>query len=1001
MSLIPWKMKLAVLAAVALAGCGGGGGSPTERPLAITSAAAQELVVTADAAPASEGKARLGRLYIVEMAGAPVTEYDGSVKGYAATKPSKGQKIDPDSPQVSSYMAYLAGKHDAAIAAVGGAKKAYSYGYVYNGFAAELTAAQAQKLAQMPGVIAVAADEVRSVDTASTPNFLGLTGATGVWATKAKGEGVIIGIIDTGIWPEHPSFSDRTDTNGNGTKDGKRGYQQIPGWHGKCVSSENFNASDCNQKLIGARYYNSGFGGNAGIDEKFPFEFNSPRDWAGHGSHTASTAGGNEGVQATGVASNFGRISGIAPRARIAVYKVCWADQPTGGGCSGVDSIAAIDQAVADGVDVLNYSISGSSTNFRDGVEIAFMRAAAAGVFVAASAGNSGPSTSTVAHPGPWLTTVAAGTHDRSTTTILNLGNGASYTGTSVATSAAGPAPLIRSADAGLPGANATALALCYVAEDGLAEGAAAFDLAKTTGKIVVCDRGINARVSKSLAVARAGGVGMVLTNTSAAQSLVSDFHSVPTVHLASTDRAEVHAYAQMPGATATIQVATIGFGAAAPFTATFSSRGPLQASSSLIKPDLIAPGDTILAAVAPPNNQGRLFDIYSGTSMSSPHVAGLAALFKEANPTWSPMMIKSALMTTGYDVLDPGISDATRIFRQGAGHVAPAKAFDPGLVFDSSFGDWLGFLCGTQLPVSFCADGGVPVLNPSNLNLASIAMGAMPGAQTVKRTVTNVGNSAATYTAAVTGLVGLTVSVSPSAFTIAKGGSQVINITATNVSAALGTTIGGQLTLSDGTHKVRLPMVVRPVLFAAPAAVSGSYNVAFGYTGPFTATARGLVPAAQAAGAVALGGDVAIQVVVPTGASYARFSLFNSAVSQAGDLDLVVVGPSGAVVGSSGGSTSDEEVNLANPAPGTYIVHVQGYAVPSGSTSFTLFSWALGTTAAGNMTVSAPASATLGATGTINLSFNSLVNGTKYLGSVVYGGTAGLPAPTIVRVDP
>ncbi len=153
-------------------------------------------------------------------------------------------------------------------------------------------------------------------------------------------------------------------------------------------------------------------GGNAGIDEQLPWEFNSPRDYSGHGTHTASTSGGNEGVQTTGDAAVFGKISGIAPRARIAAYKVCWEDGD-GGSCFTTDSVAAIDQAVADGVDVINFSISGSQTSFRDPVEIAFLFAADAGVFVAASAGNAGPTTSTVAHPGPWLTTVAAGTHNR------------------------------------------------------------------------------------------------------------------------------------------------------------------------------------------------------------------------------------------------------------------------------------------------------------------------------------------------------------------------------------------------------------------------------------------------------------------------------------------------------------------------------------------------------------------------------------------------------------
>ncbi len=399
------------------------------------------------AAPGGEAKGAVERqvknnAYIVQLAEDPVVAYRGGIKGYTATKPRRGQKIDPNSPAVVGYMAFLASRQDAVLASVGGGRKLHSYGYVFNGFAAELTAEQAAKLAQTKGVLAVTKDEARTLDTSSTPDFLGLTAPGGAWS-QTKGEGVIIGIVDGGIWPESLSFSDRTGTNGNATKDGKLSYQQIPGWHGKCTPGEAFNASHCNQKLIGARYYNAGWGGNAGIDAQLPWEYNSPRDFGGHGTHTASTAGGNEKVPTTGPAAVFGPVSGIAPRARIAAYKVCW-ETGTGGSCFTTDSVAAIDQAVADGVDVINFSISGSRTNFRDPVEIAFLFAADAGVFVAASAGNSGPTTSTVAHPGPWLTTVAAGTHNRDGQGSVTLGNGVTYSGASVAT-AFGPAPFIDS----------------------------------------------------------------------------------------------------------------------------------------------------------------------------------------------------------------------------------------------------------------------------------------------------------------------------------------------------------------------------------------------------------------------------------------------------------------------------------------------------------------------------------------------------------------------------
>ena len=950
-------------------------------------------------------------VYVVTMADQPVTAYSGGVKGLRATKPPKGQKIDPNSAAVVAYADYLTATHDAALARAGG-KKLYSYVYAFNGFAAKLNAKQAAEMSKEPGVLAVTSDQVRTLDTSSTPDFLGLTGSGGAWDLGGKGEGVVVGIVDGGIWPESPSFSDRTGVNGNATKDGKLGYQQIPGWHGRCVPGEEFTAAECNQKVIGARYYNSGWGGNAGIDQQLPWEFNSPRDYGGHGTHTASTAAGNQDVPTTGPAQVFGSISGIAPRSRIAAYKVCW-ETGAGGSCFTSDSVAAIDQAVADGVDLINFSISGSQTNFRDPVEIAFLFAADAGVFVAASAGNSGPTTSTVAHPGPWLTTVAAGTHNRTGSGSVTLGNGESYQGASVAT-AVGPAPLIDAAAAGLPGADPNAVSLCFASVDN--GGTPVLDPAKVAGKIVVCDRGVTARTTKSLAVQEAGGVGMVLVNTSPS-SVNADFHFVPTVHLQNTDRAAVQEYAATSGATASINQATIGYSEPAPFTASFSSRGPLRAGNGdLLKPDVIAPGQDILAAVAPPGNAGREFDLYSGTSMSSPHVAGLAALFKQKYPRWSPMAIKSALMTTGYDVLDGGTPPAaetnpTLIFRQGAGHVAPANAMDPGLVFDAGFADWLSFICGVQ-PGGGCT--GVTPMNPSDLNVASIAVGAMPGAQTVTRRVTNVGASKATYTASANAS-GVSVAVNPESLTLAPGETREFTVTLTRTTGALNAYSGGQLRWTDGPHTVRVPIVARPVALAAPTEVTGtggpiSYDVTFGYAGPFSASPRGLVPAQVTPGEVAddptdsscsLTSPNAqqIPVTVQAGTTYARFSLFDADVKQGSDLDLCVANAAGAIIGSSGSGSSAEEINLTNPAAGTYTVVVQGWGVV-GSSPFALHSWLLGSTDAGNMAVSAPASGSIGDAGAIDLSFSGLAPGTKYLGSVAYGGDTGMPNPTIVRVD-
>jgi hypothetical protein len=971
------------------------------------------------AADQPQGKAHKNNKYIVRMAENPVAAYEGGIAGFQATKPRKGQKLNPNDQKVIRYAGYLDSRHDEAVARVG-ARKTYSYRYSFNGFAAEMTESQAQIMKTLPGVIAVEQDELLQMDTSTTTSFLGLSDAGGFWS-RAKGEGVVIGIVDSGVWPEHPSFSDRTGTNGNATQDGKLGYQQLPGWHGRCRPGEGFNASNCNQKLIAAQWYNAGWGGDAQVKANWPFEFISARDWGGHGTHTATTAGGNEGVQATGLAAALGKISGIAPRARIAAYKVCWADSATGGGCWGTDSVAAIDQAVIDGVDVINFSISGSRTNFRDAVEIAFMFAADAGVFVAASAGNSGPTTSTVAHPGPWLTTVAAGTHNRNGEGAVTLGNGVTYAGASFANSL--PArQIIDAASAGLPGADPAKVELCYSASDNVTGSPPAptpvLDAAKVAGKVVLCKRGTTALVNKSRAVAEAGGAGAVIYNQAPGLNTLALMHTIPTVHVVDASGVAIKSYiaATAADARASIAQSVIVTNAAAPLTASFSSRGPLQAGGGdILKPDLIAPGQDILAGVSPPGNSGKLFDLYSGTSMSSPHVAGLAALFKELKPDWSPMMIKSALMTTAGDVLDGPNTNPLVIFRQGAGHVRPNLATAPGLVFDAGLNDWMAFICGVQ-PGSFCAPG--QAIDPSDLNVASIAIGDLLASQTVRRRVTNVSGAAGVWTASITPMAGYTVTVTPSSLSLAAGATGEFEVTIARTTAALNTYAGAQLTWTNGGNTVRIPVVVRPVALNAPASVSAaatgaSYQVKFGYSGPFSATPRGLVASNVTSGEVAQdpdstfdpassAGTVAVSVPVAAGMSLVRFALFDADVTAGSDLDIFVY-QGATLVGSGtlGGST--EEVNLVPPSGGTtYTVYVHGWGVAGGGTSpFKLHAWILGTANAGNMAVTAPATATTGTSGTISLAFTGLEAGKKYLGSVVYGGAAGLPGPTIVRVDP
>lgn len=929
-------------------------------------------------------------IYIVQMFDDPVVAYEGGIKGLKATKPKKGNKINPNSPHVIDYVGHLNAKHADALKKVGGGKKAYDYSYTFNGFAARLSHDQAKKMQSVDGVVSVWADEPQILDTATTPDFLELTAPGGLWDMGVRGEDVIIGIVDGGVWPESLSFSDRTGTNGNGSKDGKLDYQQIPGWHGKCTPGEEFNASHCNQKLIGARYYNAAWGGDAGIDAVLPWEFNSPRDFGGHGTHTASTAGGNADVPMTGDEAFYGSANGIAPRARIAAYKTCW-QTPSGGSCYPSDSIMAIDQAVADGVDVINYSISGTRTNFLDPVEVAFLFAADAGVFVAASAGNAG-ATSTVAHPSPWVTTVAASTHGRNYDADLTLGNSSTYTGSSTNTTGAGPADLVYSADVVLAGEDPNEGRLCYPGT---------LDPALVTGKIVLCDRGTIARVDKSLAVFMAGGVGSILANPVAGMTLNADIHSVPTVHVDNVAGDAIRAYAT-GGGTPTVEILPSYFSPVpAPEIAGFSSRGPLLAGDGdLLKPDVSAPGVDVLAAVAPPGNGGQDFASYQGTSMSSPHVAGLAALLTEMHPDWSPMMIKSALMTTGYDLIsgaDP--------FAQGAGHVDPNKAGDPGLVFDHGFFDYLDFLL----------FGG----SVADVNTASIASGALLGTRTVTRTLTSVGDTTENYQFSAS-VPGIDVTASPSSFTIAPGESQQVELTLTVAGADLNTyTSGFAYWTGDLGHVVRIPIVVSPTQVKVAEEVDGVADgngdgsvdvpVTFGYDGLYSTAVSGLEPSFSGVDNISAAEGTHVWCVDLPPMSHFRAALFDEDTSDPGnddlDMDLFYM-PNGCAntsgysyIGGSYGASTNESVDLANAPAGGYWVQVYYYAASNGNdTDYRIWYQPVGGDN-GNTSVSAPAAAVSGASDTVTVDYSGIAP-TRNLGVLHHEDGNGEIARTILDID-
>ncbi len=627
--------------------------------------------------------------YIIVLSEIPIAAY------YDA-RARAGGKIDAKSPDVREYKKSLKSKHDKSLQAAGastGAKR-HDYTFALNGYSAILTESQVNAIKAQKNVRLVLEDRMRYLQTDSSPAFLGLTKKDGAYDSGYTGEGVVVGVIDSGIWPEHPSFADG----------GSYGPSPIAPLDGTLYATCDFgntthNPNDapftCNNKLLGARQILTTYRALIGADAD---EFDSARDDDGHGTHTASTAAGNAGVQASIFGIPHGAISGIAPRARVIAYK---AIGNTGGFTS--DLAAAIDQAVEDGVDVINYSIGGGAS-LAGGDEIAFLFAADAGVFVATSAGNSGAGAATVGGPGtvPWITTVGASTQSRFFEGTVELGatgkkKGAKYDGASI-TPGVGAAPLVDAANLG----------------NELCDSTVPFS-GSVGGKIVLCKRGVNARADKSLAVFEAGGAGMILYNANDVDNLYSDNHWVPSIHIDYTPGLAIKQYiATNRSPTAQIVTGAVSKWKDAPTMTIFSSRGPNAVAPDIIKPDVTAPGIQILAGNSPfpdPDStpSGELFQAIAGTSMSSPHVAGIFALLKQAHPEWSAAMAKSALMTSAYQkVLDNDRTSDADPFAMGAGHVDPGGKWKnkksvnhPGLVYDAGLFEYAAFTCGMDLGVS------------------------------------------------------------------------------------------------------------------------------------------------------------------------------------------------------------------------------------------------------------------------------------------------------------
>ncbi|RTL16739.1 MAG: peptidase S8 and S53 subtilisin kexin sedolisin [Burkholderiales bacterium] len=1007
------------------------------------------------------------KTYIVQLKDEPAATYQGTLPGLEATQPAAGSSFKYGSAAVQNYLAYLSQQQSNVIALVGNAPVIATYDTVFNGFAARLTQEEALALRGNAAVVDVFEDEPRKLDTISTSKFLGLSTAGGLWSKNIggvaiNGEDMVIGVVDGGIWPESPAFADRVDGAGVPTFDpaGTRVYGPPPAtFKGGCQAGDGFvPATHCNNKLIGAKFFNSGFLATGAVQNWS--EFASPRDslggslgHGGHGDHTASTAAGNNGATAIVNGLALGTATGMAPRARVAAYKVCWtrddaaATDGTGSSnsCYTTDSVAAIDAAVKDGVNVINYSISGSQTSVNDPVEQAFYRAAIAGVFVAASAGNSGPANQ-VAHISPWISTIAASTHDRAFTGTVKLGNGASYTGGSLNPTALPPTSLILAEEAGVAGASAN-LKLCFSSPNEL-------DPAKVAGKIVVCTRGSNARVDKGAAVAAAGGVGMVLVNAAAGQTVDADAQPVPTVQVSNTDGAAIKAYAAGGAGKGEISRFAIGT-KPAPQMASFSSRGPNQGDSNVLKPDITAPGVDVIASVTPQGGAtvaaatatrdaivagtlvpGPEWASYQGTSMSSPHVAGVALLLKQAHPNWSPAAIKSALMTTAYSTLDdgqPGAANGLLPWSQGAGHIDPNKANDPGLVYDAGKNDYIKYQCKVNraavTPASDCTTIGT-LDETYNLNLPSITAGAVLVSATVTRRVTNVGATTATYNATAS-VPNFTTVVTPSSLTLAPGETKSFTVKLTPTASAVTNVWNfGSLTWTDGSHIVRSPVQARVgVPIVAPASQSGLttsgsrlFTVKTGFNGRMGVKKAGLkdvtlgVPVTLTPGSLnstalkavcQAGVDTASTKVynfsVPAGTAVFRAALRQADTSDASDdNDMILVGPDGASV-YSGNDGSNEAVQLVNPAPGNYRVCVTAYGSANPTLTHRLSSWIVTTNdAGGRFNALVPSTVYAGSTATVGMSWSGLNLGGRYVGAAQWLDASGnVQATTTIRVEP
>ncbi|KAF8390410.1 hypothetical protein HHK36_024936 [Tetracentron sinense] len=701
----------------------------------------------------------------------------------------------------------------------------YSYTKHINSFTANLEDEEAEEISKHPDVISIFLNKEYQTHTTHLWQFLGMENNGGVpsdsiWQKTRFGDDIIIGNIDTGVWPESKSFNDE-------------GIGPVPSrWKGFCQNNTKTGVP-CNRKLIGARYFKKGYENmyNTIIVNA------SARDEDGHGTHTLSTAGGNFVADANIYGLANGTAKGGLPNARVAMYKVGWKNESKVLSTD-ADILAAFDAAIHDGVDVISASLGTGSVNYTsNSIAIGSFHAVKRGVIVVSSAGNNGPLDSTVNNVAPWILTVGASTMDREFPAYVELGNKKHFKGQSLSQTTLPTRklyPLISSVDAKLASADL---------EDARNCNAHTLDPAKVTGKIVVCLRPLNLyTISLGRNVLDAGGIGMVVVNAKSTDynffytgsDIVPELHLLPATHISASDGAEVFSYinsTEFPMAYITPPTTQVGT-KPAPSMAEFSSIGPNLFTPEILKPDIIAPGFGIFAAytqsrgpgdIEPETRQPQPFNIQYGTSMACPVVASIAGLLKSLYPDWSPAMIKSALMTTASTLdntrktIRTSKGGKATPFNYGAGHVQPQRAMDPGLVYDLTVNDYLNFLCATDYnetqitPFSEKSYTCPKSFSLLDFNYPSITVPNLSGTATVTRTVKNVGGPG-TYIVDVREPKGISVTVEPQILKFEKTGEEkTYKVTLKGKRSGVARDyVFGKLMWSDGMHYVKSPIVVK-----------------------------------------------------------------------------------------------------------------------------------------------------------------------------------------------